>query len=163
MGPINTELGVQNNNMLIVLNMTDLAAPRNDSFRATLTSYIGKKLNSRNTNTFDEMFTFLLSSDHDCNINCKIVDPCLSNPCYHGSTCVSQRSARFTCTCSTGYAGTLCDEVTNGGLSCGFSEGFCGLSQDQDDDLEFHREFQSFKYSEVSISFQLEGTENYVS
>ncbi|XP_077995857.1 uncharacterized protein LOC144449222 [Glandiceps talaboti] len=45
------------------------------------------------------------------------VDPCLSNPCYHGS-CRVDKHGRFKCDCDAGYSGILCslniDECASG-------------------------------------------------
>lgn len=50
-----------------------------------------------------------------------------------------------------GFTGRRCDIITSNGVSCDFSENFCGFTQDYNDDIDFHREFQSLKYGEVSL------------
>jgi hypothetical protein len=41
-------------------------------------------------------------------------NPCLSNPCQHGGTCVPGESGTFTCVCTAAYTGPHCNEVSCG-------------------------------------------------
>ena len=37
------------------------------------------------------------------------IDPCVSDPCVHSSSCVSTSPGEYKCTCLPGYNGTNCD------------------------------------------------------
>ena len=53
------------------------------------------------------------------------IDPCDSTPCYFGASCAAGLEGAFTCTCTSGYEGELCNQDINGcaGVSC-----FAGVS-----------------------------------
>ena len=47
---------------------------------------------------------------------CLITQPCLSNPCFNGATCLvsADSSFSFTCQCAANFTGTFCESGTVG-------------------------------------------------
>lgn len=52
------------------------------------------------------------------------LNPCLSGPCSHNSTCLTS-NGNFTCACTKGYEGRLCETVTNNCLPHPCGVGTC--------------------------------------
>lgn len=58
-----------------------------------------------------------------------IVDPCTSQPCAHGGTCVSSGGRQFVCRCAPGFAGDLCETTSCTQDYC-LAGGTCGRELD---------------------------------
>ena len=46
-------------------------------------------------------------------VNCEIVDPCDTAPCYNDGTCQRLSNTEYRCVCPEGYTGELCNETIN--------------------------------------------------
>lgn len=46
---------------------------------------------------------------------CLILDPCMSNPCQNGGSCIVRPDTleRFSCSCADGYGGKKCETGNN--------------------------------------------------
>jgi len=59
-----------------------------------------------------ELINFIADATDGVNIEkCPSADPCISQPCMNGGTCVNDRTERFTCLCSDQYSGAQCEDL----------------------------------------------------
>ena len=59
-----------------------------------------------------ELVDFIADSSASLNIKqCPSTDPCISQPCMNGGTCVYDRNERLSCLCTDQYTGAQCEEL----------------------------------------------------